>query len=208
MDAEYKKKEFVRAFDPDFYESGKEHIFAWNNDTPMIRPNMLVCPSCNHALPEPKKNGRPNCSHMKCDNCGNIVKLYGYDNLYYDKTTDDDDYNIDDVYDMNIEQPEDAIYRGIMRKSSKEKYSSDDNVEHMDAYHKTNVTIGGVVLFIFLLIITYLIANYRGELQYSKEYPNHTNWVMVIGILFFMPFYWAYVLVDVIARPCRNCIVP
>jgi len=218
MNSACSKKDFVRAFDPDFTD--EEHIYAWDRDQPMIRPNALICPGCNHALPPPNKNGKPNCEDQNCEHCGWPVKLYGYNNLYYDKTTDDADYDDADVYDMNIQQPDDAVYMGRMKRSSKSKRhpktmnkestESMDHVEHMDG---TGYPIMSIIIFLLLFIITLVIAGLRKELYNSDEKDNSRffpekgiNWSLVICIFFFMQFYWVYVLVDWITLPCHDCV--
>lgn len=113
------KKPFVRAFD----ESVDDYVYAWDEDKPMMRPDDMVCPSCNHLLPASSDPmDIPNCKNNKCDNCGYEVKMYGYsdDDLSYDRTVDDADYNDAPEYNLENELPDyeyDQPHTEEMKKS-------------------------------------------------------------------------------------------
>lgn len=213
MNSAYSKKEFIRAYDPDFDGSSEESIYAWNKNRPMIRTKAMMCPSCNYDIPTHNPNDHIGCKNTKCDNCGYSLKMYEYNDLNYDKTKDDADNDDADFYDMNIEQPSDdaLIGRGIKRgypiknvKEIPEESSNDMQIEYMDgnneSYMMYNVT--GLIIFILLLVITYIIASKRGELMHED---GTTNWSLVVCIFFLFQFYWIYAIVDYITSPCHHC---
>lgn len=115
----------VKAFDPAFDENdNREMIFAWDNDKLMLRPNSMKCPTCNHALPgldadAPYNPNTPNCKNMRCENCGHSVKLYGHNDLSYDRTLDDADYDDADEFNTDREQPNNVFTARTVKKNSK-----------------------------------------------------------------------------------------
>lgn len=225
------KKPSVKTFDSAFTD--KDHIYAWDNDDLKVRADDLICPSCNHELPntsDPKD--WPNCTNAKCSNCGYSVKLYGYpDDLYYDNTVDDADYTDAPEYNYNNETPFPYPYEGdrwnmykkcnalkkrnMMRKNNKRvtfaeepemiENNDEEMYEHMNTTHYTTMGVTtGVCCAIILLFIVYYIAYARGELH--KPDGQHYNWSLIVCIFFFWQIYIGYVLVDWITAPNHGCI--
>lgn len=217
----------VKAYDQN-EDNGNESIYAWNNSKPTLRPESVVCPACNHVLPE--HIGKPNCSNTKCDSCGFSIKLFENlncdrengksGNCLYDGIVDDADFNDSLEYDYELEQP---FYKSkqlsqVKRVKFQEqdqdlepesRKESEENIEHMTVTVDENVTIiigylcGAICLFLICLCIAYARGEHR---SFSTDKDGGKINLSLLACIFFFPYvYLSYVLVDMITSPNHGC---
>lgn len=204
-----------------------EFIFSWNRDTPMIRPNLYKCPSCDHTM-------KRACDGTACARCGYPVALYGYRDLDYgnDNTNDEVDerpYAVndgslsDDIeneripdrrvhfsprakvinytrYNSPQSETDDTMESNkVVSQVSSKVVNPEDLVEGMDG---SSFGIGGGVsglcCCVCLLLFLIWLAWKRGDLAHKN---GSSNLSLMLCIVILPYFYLSYVLVDWATAP-------
>jgi hypothetical protein len=122
-----------------------EHIYSWDTDTPMIRPDIITCDNCNYRL----NYEGPRCTNSTCSNCGHRVKVDGYPELKYKNEI----VEIDTTFEEQANKENKVEHMSETRKS-KEHMSGEDYLAY-------------VLPMLLFLFISFAFASYRKELTPS-----------------------------------------